>query len=221
MQYHSCKICSPVENHKYFCLLMYHTNVYSISFSKWVTVTQLKNSLQETFPWHVLKAGLPQLFPLGLLVVFSVYDSKPYPCQELTWGISCWEEKNQVHGNSQALFTLLKFNSSERMHSVTCNSVACSSPSLQTFLNESLNALNLLQFRFLSLVLSVTLVRTLASESHLGSSTSGQRWQSNTIDNLPRRDDFLVINGATVLGVLSCQNIWLIVNLELHHYFCA
>lgn len=79
------------------------------------------------------------------------------------------------------------------MHSLTCVSVACSSPSLWAFCNESLNALNLLQFRFLSLVLVVTLVHTLASESHFDSSPSGQRWQSNTIDDLLRRDDFLVI----------------------------
>lgn len=58
------------------------------------------------------------------------------------------------------------------MHPVTYVSVVCSSPSLQAFLNESLNALNLLQFRFLSLVLSVTLVHTLASESHFDSNTS-------------------------------------------------
>lgn len=129
---------------------------------------RLKTSLQDTFPWQVLQTGLPQLFFWGVFWwYFQCMILKPYPCQELTWVINCWEEKNQVPGNSKTLFTLLKFNSLECMHPLTCVSVACSSPSLWAFRNESLNALNLLQFRFLSLVLSVTLIHTLASESHL------------------------------------------------------
>lgn len=44
---------------------------------------QLKTSLQEAFPQQVLQTGLPQLFSLGLLVVFSVYDSKTLPVSRI------------------------------------------------------------------------------------------------------------------------------------------